>query len=312
MSTPVTFPLSTASFRADTFNYDALLASECISQTAKIAPSLGVLKRGQVLYGPAVGTPITSSTNLTTSTASGAPRAILAQDIDTGTGAAVTGLVYTQGKFIDLGMTFTAAGAASDAALLWDVGIYVLTEMGRSGQLIPMISLPATGGVMPNTNVTPPQESQKLREQEVEAIHAATRYPFDPAIHQPRAPQAPWADAAFGEARETPVQEAQAEADEKAGDLEEKQRQEREKLQAEVDQKFGALAEKQFKEREQLNQQTRDANQKARDEQARQAAEAAARNPQPVVVPVAAPPPHRPPEKGPAAEQHSKPPEHKK
>jgi hypothetical protein len=145
--------LSTASFRSDTYNFDPLVASEIspISQSAKIAPSLGVLKRGTVLYGPAVGTPITGSTNLTTVTSSGAARAILAQDIDTGAGAAVTGLVYTQGRFLDTAMTFSAAGAASDVANLADIGIYVLTVEQRSGLLVPMTGLPVVGGPLPQT-----------------------------------------------------------------------------------------------------------------------------------------------------------------
>jgi len=305
MSTPVTFPLSVASFRADLFNYDPLLASECISQSAKIAPSLGVLKRGQVLYGPAVGTAITTSTNLTTSTASGAARAILAQDIDTGTGSAVTGLVYTQGKFLDLGMTFTTAGAASDAANLWDVGIYVLTEMGRSGQLVPMISLPATGGVMPN--ITSPEESRKLRDEEVERIKAAQGYPFEtPVTEGLQGLQPAWAVAAFGEVEGTPVQQASAEASEKSGELAEKQRQEREKLESEQAKASGDLAAKQAKERESLNKKNADAAAKAREETDRQAREAAALRPQPFITAPPAPLPHKP-----ATVEH-KPPEHNK
>ena len=147
--TPSPNPINTASFRSDTFTYDPLLASECISQSANIAGSLGVLKRGTVLFGPAVGTPITTSTLLTTTFSTGlAPRGILAQDIDT-TAGQVTGLIYTQGKFLDTAMTFSSQGAASDAANLADIGIYVMTVEQRSGKLVPMMSLPVTGGPLP-------------------------------------------------------------------------------------------------------------------------------------------------------------------
>src|SRR5215831_18208229 len=98
--------ISKATFWSNTYTFDPLLASDCISQSAKIAPSLGVLKRGTVLCGPALGVPLTTATNLTTAPASATARAILADDIDTGTGAAVTALIYTAGNFNDLAMTF--------------------------------------------------------------------------------------------------------------------------------------------------------------------------------------------------------------
>ena len=170
MSTPATFPISTASFWSYTFNWDGLLASETISQSAKIAGGLGLLKRGTVLYGPASPAPITAATLLTTATGSGQARVILAADIDT-TGGPAVGLVYTQGKFLDTALIFTAAGAASDSASLWDFGVYVLTVLQRSGLLVPMMSLPATGGPMPQ-NLTPKRAAELTNEQ-VEAIKSA-------------------------------------------------------------------------------------------------------------------------------------------
>jgi hypothetical protein len=135
---------STAGFLTDPFTYDPLLAGECISESAVIAHSLGVLKRGTVLLGAAVG-----SVMGTLTTAAGVARAILAQDIDTGTGSNVTGLVYTQGKFLDTAMTFSTNGAASDVAQLWESGIYVLSVEQRSGKLVPIKDLPGTSGPLP-------------------------------------------------------------------------------------------------------------------------------------------------------------------
>jgi hypothetical protein len=254
MGTPAYFPQSVAFFRSDGFLYDPLLAGECISQSAKIAASLGVLKRGTVLYGPAVGTPITAATNLTTATGAGAARAILAQDIDTGTGTAVTGLVYTQGKFMDTGMIFTAAGAASDAANLWDVGIYVLTVLARNGQLIPMVNLPATGGALPQS--MPVKEAKKAHDELVESIKAArlASYPegIPPLAPLPGAIEPAYATAEWGETKATPLQKAEEKAAQSAEELNEKQTEELEKLKAEFHEKLGELAGKQAKERDQL------------------------------------------------------------
>jgi hypothetical protein len=136
--------VSTAGFWTDPFTFDPLLAGECISQSAIIAHSLGVLKRGTVLLGAAVGTVMGTLT-----TASGVARAILAADIDTGTGGNVTGLVYTQGKFLDTAMTFSTNGAQSDVAQLWESGIYVLSVEQRSGKLVPIKDLPVIAGPLP-------------------------------------------------------------------------------------------------------------------------------------------------------------------
>src|SRR5215831_5295160 len=130
--------ISTAGFFSDTFNFDPLYAYDTISQSANIAGGLGVLKRGTVLFGPIPPAPITNATLLTTVATGASARVILAQDIDT-TGGQVTGLVYTQGKFLDTAMTFSSLGAASDAYTLWDQGIYVLTVEQRSGILVPMM-----------------------------------------------------------------------------------------------------------------------------------------------------------------------------
>jgi hypothetical protein len=135
---------STASFASDAFNFDPLLAGECISESHLIASGLGVLKRGTVLLDGAAGTPIGTLT-----TAAGTARCILADDIDTGSGGPVTALVYTQGKFLDTAMTFSTNGAATDVAQLWNVGVYVLSVLQRSGDLVPIRSLPGTPGPLP-------------------------------------------------------------------------------------------------------------------------------------------------------------------
>src|SRR5215472_1958762 len=99
--------ISTAGFFADTFNFDPLYASDTVTQSANIAGGLGVLSRGTVLFGPLSGQPITTATLLTTTATGAVQRVILAQDIDT-TGGQVTGIVYTQGKFLDTAMTFSS------------------------------------------------------------------------------------------------------------------------------------------------------------------------------------------------------------
>jgi hypothetical protein len=106
---------------------------------------------------------------LTPVSGTGVARCILAADIDT-TGGQATGIVYTQGKFLDTAMTFSAAGAASDVANLWDFGVYVLTVEQRSGLLVPMTGLPATGGPLPQTIATTDaekhqQKAETLREE---------------------------------------------------------------------------------------------------------------------------------------------------
>lgn len=251
MATPNVNPISVASFRSDTFNYDSLLAGECISQSANIAGSLGVLKRGQVLFGPVAPAPITAATLLTTVPTGASARVILAQDIDT-TGGQVTGLVYTQGKFCDTAMIFSSNGAASDAASLWDYGVYVLTVENRSGKLVPMMGLPATGGALPQTSTL--KEAKDALEQEVKAIKGAERaaYPLEPVepLVSPHGTQPAWAIAAFGETKPTPLEQAEEKAAEKGGELYRKHAEEREKLRAEHAEQLGDLAEKHAKERE--------------------------------------------------------------
>ena len=143
MATPNVNPISVASFRSDTFNFDPLLCGECLSKAGMIGGSQGILKRGTVLGGVAAGV---APTGVTPFVYGNAPaNVILAQDIDTGVGASVQGLVYTQGKFLDTAMTFSANGAAADCAQLWNVGIYVLTVEQRSGRLVSMKDLPTSG-----------------------------------------------------------------------------------------------------------------------------------------------------------------------
>jgi hypothetical protein len=175
-----TQPISTATFTSSTFTFDPLLAGEPISQSAEIAGGHGLLTRGTVLFGPALGTPITGSTPLTPVSGTGAARAILAADVDTTSGE-IMALVYTQGKFLDTAMTFTAQGAAADAAQLWQSGIYVLTVQQRSGLLVPMIGLPVTGGPLPQSTETADEVESKAkdlaaraREYETKAKEAAT------------------------------------------------------------------------------------------------------------------------------------------
>jgi hypothetical protein len=157
---PPTFPVSKASFYQNTYTFDPLLAGECISQSALIATAAAIIPRGTVLYGPAMGAPITATTVLTPVSGTGAARCILAADIDT-TGGQATGIVYTQGKFLDTAMTFSAAGAASDVAELWPFGVYVLTVEQRSGLLVPMTGLPTTGGPLPQSVEPDPHEEAK-------------------------------------------------------------------------------------------------------------------------------------------------------
>ena len=67
----------------------------------------------------------------------GSACAILAQDIDTGAGGPVTGIVYVQGKFLVTAITASGNGMELDAAELWNVGVYLMTVEQRSGMLIP-------------------------------------------------------------------------------------------------------------------------------------------------------------------------------
>lgn len=169
MSTPATFPISTATFRSDTYNFDPLVAGETISMSALLSSGQGVLKRGQVLCGWAAGT----ARNVALST-TGSACAILAQDIDTGTGAAVTAVVYVQGKFLVTAMIASGNGMELDSAELWNVGVYVMTVEQRSGLLIPWRSLPATPGVPLPQSIDPaaaPPDNPPPARQQPPSIH---------------------------------------------------------------------------------------------------------------------------------------------
>jgi hypothetical protein len=287
MATP-TFPLSVPIFTTDTYNFDPLLAAECISQSATIAASLGVLKRGTVLYGAAVGAAMGT---LTTVVGALVPRAILAQDINTGTGSAVTGLVYTQGKFLDTAMTFSSKGAALDAAGLWDIGCYVLTVLQRSGLLVPFNSLPGTGGPLPQMLSIKDQE--KAEDEEVERIrNAKLAYAPPGTVPVPPGPgvlrQPPWAIAEYGDLPQTPTEEAWKEAAEEAGTLEEKHRKALADLEAKQAEERSKLAKQQTDERDKYTTQAQKDLQQAQAEEAREYAQMHPQ-PQQVVTPVAAP-----------------------
>jgi hypothetical protein len=266
---PPTFPVSTASFYANTYTFDPLYAYDTISQSANIAGGLNaagsVLKRGTVLCGPLQNVPVTQSTLLTTVVTGATARFILAQDIDT-SGGQVTGVVYSQGRFLDTAMTFTSQGAALDVAQLWDFGIYVLTVMQRSGLVVPMMKLPATGGPLPQ--VLSAKDAKQATEEQVKAIQAAI-HAFRPEGFAPPAPPPPrgaqpaWAVAAFGESKPTPAQQAEEKAAEQIDELVAKQTEELDKLRAEQAKQMGDLAEKQAKERDKLAKQAAEAISKA-------------------------------------------------
>jgi len=212
--------ISTAGFFADTFNFDPLYASDTVTQSANIAGGLGVLSRGTVLFGPLSGQPITTATLLTTTATGAVQRVILAQDIDT-TGGQVTGIVYTQGKFLDTAMTFSSLGAASDAANLWDFGVYVLTVQQRSGILVPMMKLPTVAGPLPQS--LSPKDAAKATKEEVEALKAAIAAFVPGPSAPPAAKDPPWAIAAFGDRPLTPEEEAREKAAEQVAELQAKQ-----------------------------------------------------------------------------------------
>ena len=261
MASPSTFPQSVASFRSDVFNYDPLLAGECISRSGLIGASQGILKRGTVLGGVAVGVP---PTGVTPYVAGNAPAsAILAQDIDTGTGGAVTGLVYIQGKFLDTGCIFSANGAAADCAQLWNVGVYVMTVMQRSGKLVPFKDLPVTPG--PLSQVATAKEAREQSKKEVEAIKAANEAlppRYDDGFPGP-APDSAWAIAAFGE----PERSKEDQALEKAADATAELRLKHEKAQAELAaaqaKELGELSKKQQEERAKAAEHTQQARERA-------------------------------------------------
>lgn len=247
---PPTRPISTAMFWSNSYTFDPLLAGECLSQSANIAGGLNAagspLLRGTVLYGPAGSAPITTATLLTTATGAGNARCILAADLDT-SGGQVTGLVYTQGKFLDTAMTFTAAGAASDAASLWDYGVYVMTVEGRSGQLIPMMKLPTTGGPIPNS--LGPKEAAKALLEEVAAIKNADNGPAKLSYPPPPQAEPAWAIAAFGAAKPTPEQLAAEKTAIAAEELAQRQQETLDKLQAEQTKVMSEVLKRQAEER---------------------------------------------------------------
>ncbi|HEY1242184.1 MAG TPA: hypothetical protein VGF16_16585 [Bryobacteraceae bacterium] len=245
--------ISTASFWSNTFNYDPLFASETISQSAPIAPSLGVLKRGQVLSGWAAGGARTGNLSLT-----GAACAILAQDIDTGAGGAVTGLVYTQGKFLDTSLIWGTGGPAAQYPQLWQNGIYTLTVEQRSGILVPMTGLPAGSGPMPQA--LGPKEAKAQTQKEVDAIKAALEawkpgsagVPIAGSSAASKDPA--WATAAFGERPETKTGQAQDQAAEKSEELQAKQQQELDELLQKQREELSELGKKQMQETQKAQQ----------------------------------------------------------
>jgi hypothetical protein len=273
MATPPTFPVSKASFYSNTYNYDPLYASDTVAQSANIAGGLGVLTRGTVLFGPVSPNPITVTTLLTTVPTAATARAILAADIDT-TGGQVTGLVYTQGKFLDTAMTFSSQGAAADCAELWDWGIYVLTVEQRSGILVPMMKLPTTGGPLPQ-NLSAKDSLQATRD-EVAAIQSAmAAYPT--GVPQPPAAgikEPAWAIAQFGMSKPTQEQQVQAQTAIAADALATQQQQQLDALTAQQNQQMSDLLKAQAQQRQQLADQ-----QKAAMAQAQQADQTAAAPP---------------------------------
>jgi hypothetical protein len=249
MATPPTFPISKASFISNLYTFDPLYADDTIAQSANIAGGLNaagsVLPRGTVLCGPLPGLPVTQATLLTTVVTGAQARFILAQDIDT-SGGQVTGVVYSQGKFLDTAMTFTSQGAALDCAQLRQFGIYVLTVEQRSGILVPMMKLPATGGPLPQQ--LSPKDAAQASKEEVEAIKAAMAA-WTPEPEPPRGQMPAWAIAAFGEPKETAAQAARDKAAEKAWELAAEQKKALEELHAKQVKELAALEKKQQDDR---------------------------------------------------------------
>jgi hypothetical protein len=265
---------NTASFNADTYYYDPLYASDTVAQSANIAGALGALTRGTVLFGPLSPNPITTATLLTTVPTGATARAILAQDIDT-TGGQVTGLIYTQGKFLDTAMTFSSQGAAADVAELWDWGIYVMTVEQRSGILVPMMKLPTTGGPLPQ-NLSAKDSIQATRE-EVAAIQAAMAAYLPPTVPTPPTDgikQPAWAIAQFGMSTPTQTQQVEAQTAIAADTLATQQQQQLDALTQQQNQQMSALLQQQAQQRQQLATQQQAAMAQA------QQADAAAQPPQ--------------------------------
>jgi len=256
MATPLTFPISKATFLSNTYTFDPLYAADTVAQSANIAGALGVLTRGTVLFGPISPNPITATTLLTTVPTGATARVILAQDIDT-TAGQVTGVVYTQGKFLDTAMTFSSQGAAADVAELWDWGIYVMTVEQRSGILVPMMKLPTTGGPLPQS--LSGQDAVKAMAEEVASIKMATVAAQPPGVPpappMPGAQQPAWAVAQFGVTPPTAEEQAQAAAAAQTNALLTQQQQQLDALTQQQNQQMSQLLQQQALQRKQLEQQ---------------------------------------------------------
>jgi hypothetical protein len=257
--------MSTAGFWSDTFDADPLVASETVSISALLSSGQGILKRGQVLCGWAPN----AARNVALST-TGSACAILAQDIDTGTGAAVTGLVYVQGKFLVTGLTASGNGLEIDSAELWLVGIYILTVMQESGKLVPWRSFPNTPGVPLPVEMTP-EEAERANKEQVDAIKAAIDafHPGmpgvpEPPIERPRRHDPAWAVAAFGEREATREEAARDKAAENALDLRQKHHKALDELTAKHAKDLAELHRKQHEERAAAAKQADDSLKQAR------------------------------------------------
>jgi len=244
-----TFPSSVASFTSATYNFDPLLADECLSMSAQLSSGQGVLKRGQVLCGWAVGT--ARNVALSTAGTPGTVCAILAMDTDTGTGGPVTTVVYTQGKFLVTGLIASANGLEVDSAELWNVGIYVLTVEQRSGLLVPWRNFPATPSVPLPQQLTP-EDARKAVKEQADAIRAAidagTELPAEPPILG-RSLDPAWAQVAFGEREPTKEEAAREKASEGAQDLRQKQHKALAELEAKHHKELADLHRKMHEER---------------------------------------------------------------
>ncbi len=263
---PPTFPSSVASFSSNTYNFDPLLADECISISAQLSSGQGILKRGQVLCGWAVGT--ARNVALSTAGTAGTVCAILAMDTDTGSGGPVTTVVYVQGKFLVTGLIASSNGLEIDSAELWNVGMYVLTVQQRSGLLVPWRSFPATPGV-PLPGILTPEEARKANRDQVEMIRAAIDAALPPGdLSEPELPRGfqdpAWAQAAFGDREQTKEEAAREKALEAAADLRAKQHKSLLELEAKHAKELADLHHKLHEERGQHTKQSEDAIRQAR------------------------------------------------
>jgi hypothetical protein len=183
---------STASFQTDVFTFDPLYASEVISRSAQISgfTAGSTVNRGTVLFGVAPGLPQTAAYTNTGTQA----RAILAQTVVMPATGPANVVVYTQGKFLESGMTFSANGPNADAAQLWEFGIYVLSVMDRTGLLTPIAAAAQEEGPLHMTD----EARKKALQDAIDAIKAAGPIPppAPPAKQEP-APQPAWAEVAF-------------------------------------------------------------------------------------------------------------------